>query len=306
MLFVGGEVLVRGAAALARHLGLPLLVIGLTVVALGTSAPEIVVSIQAALSNHPDVAAGNIIGSNIANIFLVLGISAIIYPVVADKTVIRRDAPIMLILSVIFVYFSMNSNSVDFTEGALLAAAGVAYISYTLWDAYNKKPSEIQHEIEEIKEDLPPDITNPKAILFVVAGCVLLAVGADTMVTGAVELAGYFGISEGVVGATIVAVGSSAPELATCIVSACRRHTDLLIGNIVGSNLLNIMAGISIAALVANPLEINLRFIEFDNWYMLAATIMLILFLFGTGKINRPTGMMFFTLYLGYIGWQFI
>jgi cation:H+ antiporter len=294
LLFLGGEILVQGSVALARRFNIPTVIIGLTIVAIGTSAPEILVSIQAALNDHPDIAIGNVVGSNISNILLVLGVTAIVAPVVVHKTVIARDAPILLAITILFSAFCWTSKEITSVEAIILLSCLVAYAIYTIKTAKN------HIEADEITEELPEDITNIKTALYIIGGIGALAFGADILVSGASEVARLWGISEAVIGLTIVAIGSSTPELTTCVLSAKRGHADLAAGNVVGSNLINILAGMGIPALII-PLPIAASFFKLDIWVMLAATILMILTMKIAKKFTKTAGIVLFISYISYI-----
>ncbi len=305
LLFMGGEVLVRGAVALANHVGVPTLVVGLTVVAFGTSAPELVVSIQATLTDHPNIALGNIFGSNISNILLVMGVSAAIYPIAIDPSIIKRDSPILILLTIIIIIFCWTNYTLEIWEGVVLTISLILYLSYTVLTALKGGKKDTSHLEEEIKEELPADISNISSLVHIAIGIAMLAYGANILVDGSVQLATMFGISEGVIGLTIVAIGSSAPELATCIIAAYRKHSDIIAGNIIGSNLLNIMAGLGIAAMI-KPLSVSDEFFIFDIWFMLAATLVMALIIHLRAKISKTVGLIFVLSYIGYIAIQFM
>lgn len=311
LLFIAGEALVRGAVALARNLGVPILIIGLTIVALGTSAPEFVITIKAALQGHPDIATGNIIGSNIANILLVMGLSALIFPVIIHVQLIRREIPILMLVT--FIFFAMSrSGSITFIEGITLFILLICYFAYTLYIARKERQSDVSEYTKEVSEEFEKPYGNPRAITYTLLGTIGLAFGADLLITGAVKLADAAGIAESVVGLTLVAVGSSLPELVTSLVAAWHKNSDIVAGNVVGSNLLNILVGISIPALITPlPVTYHLRAYSSplqpgDIWVMLLVTIIMMLVFIFFKRVNKPTGGVFFLLYLVYISSQFI
>lgn len=307
LLVLGGDLIVRGAVGIATRIKVPTLVIGLTIVAIGTSAPEIVVSIQAALANHPDIAMGNIIGSNISNILLVLGISAIIYPISINSLIISRDTPFLIGLTMFFILMCATNTVISRNEGIGLVILLVIYLSYTIISAKAAKMS--KKEIEEIKHEIEDEVPKDKNvymdIFFIAVSIPTLAYGADILVVGASNLALSVGISESVIGLTIVAIGSSAPELAACVVAATQKHPDIVVGNIVGSNLLNILAGISSAAIIT-PIRVEQTFIDYDNWVMLGATIVFAIIIMFAKKISRAVGILFASAYLFYITSKFL
>ncbi len=307
LLVAGGEFIVKGSVTIARRFSVPDMVIGLTIVALGTSAPEIVVSIKAALDNHPDIALGNVVGSNITNIFLVLGMSAVVSDVLINKKAATRDLPFLLILCTIFLAMCYDDSTLTTIDGLILIAILIMFIAYTIRSTKksNKKDREEKEKFiieQEIKEEIESDGLDgksvPKAIFYIILSIALLAGGAECLLFGSVSFAKAIGISEATIGLTIVAIGSSAPELATCIVASYRKHSDLIAGNIIGSNLLNIMGGLGIAATLS-PLKVSESFISTDNWILLASTIAFAICALIFNKINRIAG---FFLILGYIG----
>ncbi len=293
LLLFGGEILVRGAVTIARHIGISKLIIGLTVVAVGTSAPEILVSIKAAISDHADIAIGNVVGSNISNVLLVLGITAIIAPVIIHNNIIKRDGPILLAMTVLFVALCWTSKEVSMYEGFVFIICLILYTIYTVRTARS-------HKDEHIEDELPPDTSNPRAIAYSIIGVACLAYGADVLVEGAASLARILEISEAVIGVTIVAIGSSTPELVTCIIAARHNHSDLVAGNIVGSNMINIMGGIGISAIL-KPLAISESFFNLDLWVFSIAAIAFYLITISTKKITKCTGIVFFLGYIVYI-----
>lgn len=299
LLLFGGEVLVRGAVAVARHMGIPPLVIGLTIVAIGTSAPEIITGVYAALTGHPDIATGNIVGSNIANILCVLGLTALIFPIHIHRAIIRRDMPALFALTLIVTYF-LWTGMVDRSEGIILIALFALYTAYIAHHSYKK--SKTRHNTE-IEDELPPDLGNLAAFAAIIGGIAMLAFGSDFMVKGASELARMLGISEAVIAVTLVAFGTSAPEIATCGIAAYRKHSDIAAGNVVGSNLVNIMLGLGSAAL-ASPLPVATSIQYVDTWVMLGVTLCLFTVVILRGNISRLTGGVFFGGYILYILYQ--
>ncbi len=294
-LFLGGHWLVGGAVSLARHLRVPPVMIGMTVVAIGTSAPEFVVTFKAALDGHPAIALGNIIGSNIANILLVLGVSALIFPLKVNRTILRRDGPMMLGVTLLFAYMCL-SGAFGWQDGLMLVGLLLIFTSYTLYCAYirrNKKDC-------SLVEELPPEISWFKTLAFLVAGVVMLPVASGLLVEGASTLALLAGVSEAVIGVTLVALGSSAPEVVACSVAAWQRHNDIAVGNVIGSNLLNILLGIALPALTVG-LPVDPVFLELDVWVMVGATLVLALAMQLLGTLYRPVGAVFLLGYVAYL-----
>jgi cation:H+ antiporter len=301
LLVGGGELLVRGAVAIAKNLGITTIVIGLTVVAFGTSAPETFISIQAALSNHPDIAIGNVIGSNIANILLVVGTTAIIAPVVIHKQLARRDGTVMLCMGILMVIVAMNGRIGSF-EGMILLLLITAYTLHTIRDVKENRAD--TSLLENIEEETAVEMASGKAVLYCLGGVVLLSGGSHILIEGSVWLATYMGLSEAVIGATIIAVGGSTPELVTSVVAAIRRHGDIGLANVVGSNIFNSSAVLGFAAL-ASPLSVAEQFREVDFWVMLLVTALFLVFMLVRKEIGRFSGMTMLAGYLVYLGWQY-
>ena len=298
LLLIGGELLVRGAVALAKSWGMPTLVIGLTVVAFGTSAPELVVSGKAALDGHAGIALGNVIGSNISNILLVLGIAALIYPIAIDSKLGKFDGISMVLATVLVIAFMMTGGELSLIEGVILLLSLIAYLLITLRNTRRDKAM-AEAQIHEIEEQVHVSVNSWQAGGLVAIGIACLVFGADFLVGGAVSLARILGMSEAVIGLTLVAVGSSAPELATSVVAAFRRHSDVAMGNIVGSNLFNLLGILGIASIAA-PIDVDPVFIKFDVWVLLAATLVL----FGLMRFGKKIGrIMGGILALGYISY---
>lgn len=298
VLVIGGEALVRGAVATANALGVPPLVIGLTIVSFGTSAPEMVISVQAVLEGHPDMALGNIIGSNIANILLILGVAALIYPIAVDSKLLLRDIPMLLGVSVLLFVFCYGGVLARVEAGIFLAIL-VAYTVY-IYRASRKGGEEALES--EIEEETRVTMSGGKAALNIALGLALLIAGSDVLVEGSVALARSAGVSEAVIGLTILAVGSSAPELITSVVAALRKHADIALGNVVGSNLFNITCIGGVAAMV-KPMEVAPRFLDQDLPAMLAVTLVLAVFMLSGKRVVRAEGAMLLAGYVGYTLW---
>jgi cation:H+ antiporter len=300
LLFVGGEGLVRGAAALALRLGLPPLVVGLTVVAFGTSAPELVVSINAAFEGHGAIAIGNVIGSNSLNIGLILGVTALIYPLKVQLQLLRLDLPIMLGVSVLAVGLLVDLH-VSRIEGALLFAGLLGYTTFTVIQARKARTSPtVRAEFAEAMPEVRGSIW--RDLLFVGAGLALLIAGSHFLVDGAVILARSFGISEAVIGLTIVAVGTSMPELVACLVAAVKKEPDIALGNIIGSNIFNLLGILGAAALVEPLSGVGIRMS--DLYVMFGFSIVLLPILLSGRKMQRWEGALVLASYLGYLAYQ--
>lgn len=301
VLLVGGDILVRGAVALAQRLGVTPLVIGLTVVGFGTSAPELVVSVNAALDKAPEIAIGNVVGSNICNVLLVLGLPALIYPIACNAGGLRRDNSLMLLISAGFVLLC-QTGVINRIDGMFMLALLFAFL---IWSYRNAMRGDDGADAiaEEIQDLAGKTRSLSMSVVLVLVGLVGLVVGAKLLVDGAVAIARAAGMSEAVIGLTLVAVGTSLPELATSLVAALRRQGDVAIGNVVGSNIFNMLGVGGLVALVI-PLPVAPQLVAFDAWVMLAATLMLLPFLFGKIKLTRAWAGVFFLLYIAYIGSQ--
>ena len=300
VLVLGGETLVRGAVAFANRLGVPPLVVGLTIVSFGTSAPELVISLEAVLTDHPDIALGNIIGSNIANILLVLGVTALIYPIAVDAKLVKRDTPLMMGATVLFMFFCSNK-LLGRAEAAIFLVIIVIYMIHIFRSVRRGDEKELQAELES---ETNIQLSFPRSLIYIVLGATCLVVGSDILVEGAVVVARMIGVPEAVIGLTILAVGSSAPEMVTAVVAAYRRHADIALGNIVGSNLFNITVIGGTAAMV-RPIPVAQQFVETDIWIMLAVTMGLISFMLTGRRISRPEGGILFAGYVAYNIWLY-
>lgn len=297
-LIIGAEALVRGASRLAGVLGISPLVIGLTVVAFGTSSPELAVSIKSVLSGQENIAMGNVIGSNIFNVFFILGLSALVVPLVAARQLVRKDVPLMIGLSVLVLIFSLDGNF-SRTDGFIMVAGLLAYIWFLIWQSRKEKNStETKHEGGPEKPENPGWFINSG---LVVVGLLLLVLGSRWLVESAVTFAQYMGVSELVVGLTIVAAGTSLPEVVTSLIAAIRGERDIAVGNVVGSNIFNIMAVLGISGIVAaDGIEISTAIIGFDLPVMIAAALACLPIFFTGGVISRAEGLLLFGYYLAY------
>ena len=293
LLVAAASVLVRGAAALALRLGLTPLVVGLTVVAFGTSAPELVVSVQAALAGAGGIAVGNVVGSNIANVGLVLGVAVLLRPLAADPSLFRRDLPVLLVVTALAAAL-LADGQLGRVEGGVLAAGLVAYLVWSVRAARR----------EQASVDLPvaePSGPGWRDVAFVVAGLVGLVVGADLFVGGATNLAEAFGVSNAVIGLTVVAIGTSLPELATTVVAALRGEGDLAVGNVVGSNLFNLLGILGIASLVRPLAAPGLQLA--DVAVMGGLAVALVAMLWTGRRLARAEGAALATVYVAYVGY---
>ncbi|MCW8836735.1 MAG: calcium/sodium antiporter [Rhodospirillales bacterium] len=304
MLLLGGaEFLVRGAVSMARRLGISPLVIGMVVVGFGTSAPELVVTLDAAMSGATGIAVGNIVGSNIANILLILGASGLLIPIVSDPALIRRDGIILAGATTLFVILCLFG-VIGIVEGAILTILLFAFLGYSFWrERANKDPAAQAHihEAEEV-ETITDSLWLSALVTLGGLGCVVF--GADQLVEGGTTLARSLGVADEVIGLTMIAVGTSLPELATAIVAAYRRHADVVLGNVLGSNIFNMMGVIGPVALIT-PLPVPDQILRFDLWVMEASTLALLILLATRRSFGRVVAGSFVSLYLAYIVVQF-
>lgn len=301
LLVVGAEGLVRGAARLAAMVGISPLVIGLTVVAYGTSAPEMAVSVQSALAGQADIALGNVVGSNIFNVLFILGVSALIVPLVVSRQLIRRDVPIMIGVSAGLWLMSLDGVVGRF-DGLLLFSGVVIYTVWSVWQSRRENQSlgpayDESFGVEQQK--------SAKNILIQVAyigvGLGLLVLGANWLVTGAVALARTMGVSELVIGLTIVAAGTSLPEVATSVVASVRGERDIAVGNVVGSNIFNILAVLGLAAVVSPAgVAVSPQALRFDIPVMTVVAVACLPIFFTGGRIARWEGFLFLAYYVAY------
>ncbi len=299
LLLVGGDLLVRGAVAVARRLGVSPLVIGLTLVGFGTSMPELMASLEAALRGSPGIAVGNVVGSNTANILLILGLSAIITPLPTPRAALYRDGLVLLAASLLLALLCL-AGSIGRAAGLVMFCLLLAYVGYTYRaERTPSNPGPDLHRAEaEAVHHLPSALW--LGVAAAVAGLAGIILGARVLVDAAIALARAAGVSETVVGLTLVAVGTSLPELATSLVAAVRRQPDIALGNIVGSNIFNTLGILGVTALV-EPLAITAQIIAFDVWVMIAATLLLGLFAATDRRIDRPEGAVFLAGYGAYL-----
>ena len=296
LLYFGADWLVKGAITLALHLGLSPLIVGLTVVALGTSIPEALVSVQAAIGHQGGIAIGNVVGSNILNIAMILGLSALISPLKVDSHIVKADVPLLAGATFMLVVL-LEDFHISRMEGAFLLLCIVGYVVGNIMTVKKTAPEDNKIDGLEVQEDSGKTFWRDIALLIV--GIITLGFGANFLVTGAVDLARIWGLSEALIGLTIVSIGTGTPELATALMAAYRKSADLAIGNAVGSNLFNIMFVLGIAGLVA-PLDatgIN----PSDLYVMLAVTLLLLPTVWTGRVLDRKEGFMFLAIYVGYI-----
>ncbi|MCP5534771.1 MAG: calcium/sodium antiporter [Akkermansiaceae bacterium] len=299
VLTVGADFLVRGASAIAARLGLSALVIGLTVVAFGTSAPELAVSVKASLAGQGGIAVGNIVGSNIFNVAAILGISALICPLAVNLNIIRRDMPIMLAASVLFVLLLTTGGELARWEGLLMFAILLVYTSWSIRVSKRELSAGMEIVLPDGAGPTPPGRPLVFSVGLALVGLVMLVVGARLFVDNASAIARVLGWSEAAIGLTIVAAGTSMPELATSVVASIRRQTDIAIGNVVGSNIFNLLCIGGLAASV-NPLETGgVRLVDFGA--MLVTSVILLPLMRSGFRISRAEGAVLIALFLAYL-----
>jgi cation:H+ antiporter len=307
LLIVGAELLVRGASRLAAAVGISPLVIGLTVVAFGTSAPELAVSVQSAWQGQADIAIGNVVGSNIANILLILGISALITPLVVASQLVRLDVPLMVGVSFLLYIMSWNGY-LGFGEGALLFAGILLYTGWLIFQS-RRENSRVAAEFAEeygADEASKEATRTPLGLLLnfglLVVGLILLVLGARWLVDGAVTLARWFNVSELIIGLTVVAIGTSLPEVATSVIAALRGERDIAVGNVVGSNLFNILSVLGMTALVApTGVQVSAAALAFDLPVMIAVAVACLPIFYTGNLIARWEGLLFLGYYIAYV-----
>ncbi len=307
ILSIGAELLVRGTASLARAFGVKALVIGLTVVAYGTSAPELAVSTQAALDNAQPVVLGNVIGSCVANISLVLGLAALIAPPVVDGRIIRREVPI-LIGSVILVPLMLRDGQISRVEGAILISCAVVFTLVTLFVASGEQVSAENAEVAHAAEDAGvsyggrghPKKSSPIAIALSGIGLALLVYGSQMFWVGAHGVASYYAMSDRVLGLTIIAIGTSLPELIGTLTAAVRGQGSLAVGSVIGSNLLNVFLVLGVVACI-RPIRVNERMLPVDLIGLVAITLLAVLFLRGSRRMTRVEGAILVLAYAAFI-----
>ena len=299
LLAIGGELLVRGAVGMAARLGISPLLAGLTIVGFGTSMPELATSVQAAMAGSPGIAVGNVVGSNIANILFILGVSALILPLTVNPKSFKRDS-IALGGSAVLATGAVLLGVIGLVTGVILVACLVGYI----WYAYKSESAadddeRHRHEAEAEDRPVPPD-TGPVILGgMIIAGLAAAIFGAGWLVDGATVLATAAGVSESVIGLTVVAIGTSLPELIACVVAVLRKHADVALGNVVGSNIYNVL-GILGATAIIQPIEVPAEIAAFDIWVMRGVTALLIVQLRSGWKLTRTEGALLVLLYAVY------
>ncbi len=300
-LILGAEALVRGASKIAAGLGISPLIIGLTVVAFGTSSPELAVSIKAAVSSQADIAMGNVVGSNIFNVLLILGISALIVPLRVSQQLIRLDVPLMIGVSVLTFLLAIDLN-ISRMDGVLLILCLAGYIGFLIYQSFGNSEENSDFVQAEIGKDERSDKSGWLFnLILVVVGLGLLVIGSRWFVNSAVSFASYFGISELVIGLTIIAAGTSMPEVVTSIIAAIRGERDIAVGNVVGSNIFNIMGVLGFAGILGpDGISVSESFVSFDIPLMIAVAVACLPIFFTKATINRWEGALFLGYYVIY------
>jgi cation:H+ antiporter len=301
-----------GAAAIARNFGISPLVVGLTIVAMGSSAPEVVVSINAALNDTPGLALGNGIGSNIANIAMVLGITALVVPLKIQSATLKREIPILFFF-MLLVFYLMSDLVLSFTDGVILVISLVAYMGWLIYIATksriknNGSNEECDLMLTEIIDELPDEMSNLKAIIWVIVGLIILQISSRMLVFGATNIAYMYNVSDFIIGITIVAVGTSLPELAASVSGVLKGEHELAIGNVIGSNIFNLLIVIGLPGMITQ-VDISRGILEFDYALMFGLTVAMSIMAWGSkgkpGEITRLEGSILLSCFIGYQAYQ--
>lgn len=299
ILLLAGDSLVKGAVNLSLRLGVPALIVSLTIVAFGTSAPELLISIQAILDDAPGLALGNVVGSNTANILLVLGIPALMATMHTSECNTRKTYIYMILASLLFIGLAFRG-VFDWTAATILLVALAFVLGDAFRDAHLHRNADKLDDEEDEPEGADPNLPMWRIAVFLTLGLVGLPLGASLLVDNATIIAREYGVSDTVIGLTLVAIGTSLPELATTVMAALRRQADVALGNVIGSNMFNLLAIIGIASFVG-PIPVDPEFLRFDLWVMLGASILLAPFVFLGWNITRTWGVVLSVLYLAYL-----
>ena len=298
-LVVGGEILVRGATSIALKFKITPFVVGMTVVAFGTSAPELLVSLSAALDGSPDISIGNVVGSNIANIALVLGATALVYPIRVSKTSLSVDWPMLMLASLLFYFFILNLK-LEWYEGIIFVSI---LATFTIWMIRKSRKAGLK-KTDEASNDFNKEAIKEMNIwmsfLLIAGGCLALVIGADWLVYGAKNIARSYDVSESVISLSMIAIGTSLPELATSIMAAFKKQTDIAIGNILGSNLFNILSILGITAIV-KEINVNELILQSDIFWMLGLSAILLPMMLLRRDIDRVEGSLLLIAYAAYM-----
>ncbi len=295
---------VFGAAALARNFGISPLVVGMTIVAMGSSAPEMLVAAAASLKDSPDTAVGNVLGSNITNIALVLGATALLRPLSVSSGTLRRELPLVLGITLLAVALLFDGQ-LQRIDGLLLVAAFIGFLLFVFRSSQRGDGNDEDKLLSEVEDEVPEGVSTNRAIFWGVVGLGLLLFSSNWLVESAIQIARIWGVSDLVIGLTIIAVGTSLPELAASVAGVLRNEDDLSLGNIIGSNIFNLLAVLPIPALLA-PAALDPAATTRDTWVMLAATVLLLLVSWGRNRrINRWEGGLLLSGFIGYQLWLF-
>lgn len=304
-LIIGGDFLVKGAVGLALKAQISTLVIGMTVVSFGTSAPELLVSMGAAMEGGPEsyMSIGNVIGSNIANLALVLGVTALIYPIKVQRESLRQDWPVMMIATLLFILFMSSFDGdeyfINHWEGVILFTLIVFFTVFLIWKS---RKSSKKSEPEEVDEEIEENMGTPswKSVLFLIGGCLGLVVGSNWLLEAATNIAVEAEVQPFIIGVTILAFGTSVPELAASSIAAYRKQTDIAIGNLIGSNIFNILCVVGLTGSVAK-MPLKKEVLDYDAWWMFAIALALLPIMLIGGKIHRWKGALLILTYGLYI-----
>jgi cation:H+ antiporter len=301
----GAELLVKGAATIATRFGIAPIVVGLTVVAFGTSAPEFAVSIGASLSGNTDMSLGNVVGSNTANVLLILGMSATVSGLIVTQQIVRVDIPIMVLVSAVVFVLALN-DSIGRIEGAVMFAALLVYTGWLIRNA-RKESKQVIEEYSESVEELEDDIVDrPMWVLvgLIVVGFALLVVGSNLLVSSATDVAEWFGVSDLVIGLTVVAIGTSLPELATSVLAAIRGQRDIAVGNVLGSNLFNLLGVLGLAGMLSpKGIPVSQEALTLDLPVMMVSALVLIPICWNGFMIKRWEGFLLMAFYFAYVAY---
>lgn len=295
ILIAGGELLVRGAVRIAYKLHISTLVVGMTIVSFGTSAPELLVSIEAAHIGHPQFAIGNVLGSNIANIALILGIGAMIFPIRVDKNSLRIDWPMMMASTVLVYLFMLLSNAILYWHGIIMIAVLLVFSYLIIWKSRNDNRKPLKKMVKEATFK-----AYALDVVLIILGSLGLSLGSTILVTGATGIATEFGISDFVISVTIIAFGTSLPELITALVAAVRRQTDISVGNLIGSNIFNLL-GILGASSLVSELPVGNTILFNDMIWLIGVSLLIFPFMISGRRISRLEGLVLLLVYLAYM-----
>lgn len=299
ILLLAGDALVKGAVNLSLRLGVPAMIVSLTIVAFGTSAPELLIAISAVLEDAPGIAIGNVVGSNTANILLVLGVPALLVPLATSQCETRKNYLYMIVGSLLFIVVAFFEPITWVSSIFLLGALAFVLLDSARAARKHRKETAETAAVEEL-EEADPDMSWPMIGFYILLGIIGLPLGADLLVDSATEIAHMFNVSDTVIGLTLVAIGTSLPELATTVMATLRRQAEVALGNVIGSNMFNLLAIIGVAALVG-PIPVSRSILTFDIWIMLAASLALVPFVYFRLNMGRSVGVLFCVLYAAYM-----